>query len=269
MVNITALLSTLITANHILSYHDVLDSFGHVSVRNPKTNTTFFIALQLGPAVVSGPSDIGEYLISDGSPVNGTVGGYAERYIHSEILKRYPDVNAVVHSHAEDILPFTVIDTPLEPVYHMAGFLGTSVPIFDIERAYQETDPRDLLVNNPRLGEALAQTFGVNKTQPTSPAHSTVLQRGHGFVTVGTSIEQVTDFAYYAASNARVQTKALLLANAAQGAGGVQYLSGQERKATAEMNSWIVFKPWKQWVREVERSGRYVNELGTPPTGEA
>lgn len=48
MLNITALLSTLITANHILSYHNVLDSFGHVSVRNPKTNTTFFIALQLG-----------------------------------------------------------------------------------------------------------------------------------------------------------------------------------------------------------------------------
>lgn len=48
MVNITGLMSTLITANHILSYHNVLDSFGHVSVRNPNSNTTFFIALQLG-----------------------------------------------------------------------------------------------------------------------------------------------------------------------------------------------------------------------------
>lgn len=151
----------------------------------------------------------------------------------------------------------------------MAGFLGTSVPIFDIESAYQETDARDLLVNSPRLGAALAKTLDVNETQPTSPAHTTVLQRGHGFVTVGTSIEQVTDFAYYAASNARVQTKALLLANTAQGAGGVKYLGERERKSTAEMNSWIVFKPWKQWVREVERSGRFVNELGTPPTGEA
>ena len=79
-----------------------------------------------GPAVVSGLADIGEYLISDGSPVNGTEGGYAERYIHSEILKKYPDVNAVVHSHSEDVLPYTVIDTHVEPVYHMAGFLGTS-----------------------------------------------------------------------------------------------------------------------------------------------
>jgi hypothetical protein len=85
VANLTALLSTLITANHILSYHDALDPFGHVNVRNPVTNTTFFIALQLGPAVVSGPGDIGEYLIEDGEPVNGTVGGYAERYIHSEV----------------------------------------------------------------------------------------------------------------------------------------------------------------------------------------
>jgi ribulose-5-phosphate 4-epimerase/fuculose-1-phosphate aldolase len=125
MVNLTATLSTLITANHILHYHNVLDAMGHVSVRNPNNNATFFIALQQGPATVKGLSDIGEYLVADGSPVNGTAGGYAERYIHSEILKRYADVNAVVHSHAEDVLPYTVLNTVgVESVYHMAGFLG-------------------------------------------------------------------------------------------------------------------------------------------------
>jgi ribulose-5-phosphate 4-epimerase/fuculose-1-phosphate aldolase len=77
------------------------------------------------------------------------VGGYAERYIHSEILKRYLDVNAVVHSHSEDVLPYTVINTEPEPVYHMAGFLGSSVPNFDIETAYLPTDPRDMLVSSP------------------------------------------------------------------------------------------------------------------------
>jgi ribulose-5-phosphate 4-epimerase/fuculose-1-phosphate aldolase len=140
-------------------------------------------------------------------------------------MKKYPDINAVVHSHSEDVLPYTVINTEVEPVYHMAGFLGSSVPNFDIETAYLPSDPRDMLISSPRLGAALAESFGVNETQPTSPAHTTVLQRGHGFVTVGTSVEQVTDFAYYAASNARVQTKALLLSNA--GSGGVNYLSSE------------------------------------------
>lgn len=130
MVNVTGglqgLLSTLITANHILHYHNVLDAMGHVSVRNPYTNNTLFIALQLGPAVVSGDQDIGEYRVEDGSPLEGTEGGYAERFIHSEIMKRYPDVQSVVHSHSEDILPYTILKggPKVEPVYHMAGFLG-------------------------------------------------------------------------------------------------------------------------------------------------
>jgi ribulose-5-phosphate 4-epimerase/fuculose-1-phosphate aldolase len=138
------------------------------------------------------------------------------------------------------------------------------VPVWDIESLYNASDPRDMLVNTPRLGAALAATLGVNTTLPTSPLHRTVLQRGHGFVTVGTSIEQVTDYAYYTASNARVQSKALLI-NIASGGGGVKYLSAQERKDTANMNAWIVFKPWTQWVKQVERSGLFVNELGTPP----
>lgn len=125
-----------------------------------------------------------------------------------------------------------------------------------------------MLVNSPGLGASLAATFGVNTTQPTLPLHRTVLQRGHGFVAVGTSIEQVTDYAYYTASNARVQTNALLLNNAVGGS-GVQYLSAQERKDTANMNAWIVFKPWGQWVKEVERSGRFVNELGSPPKSQS
>jgi hypothetical protein len=126
-----------------------------------------------------------------------------------------------------------------------------------------------MLVNSPRLGAALAHLFDVNQTQPTSPLHTTVLQRGHGFVTVGSSVEQVVDYAYYATSNARVQTKALSLASAVGEMGnasqGIKYLSAEERRDCANMNAWIVFKPWGQWVREVERSGLYVNELGSPP----
>ncbi|KAH7135549.1 class II aldolase and Adducin N-terminal domain-containing protein [Dendryphion nanum] len=264
MVNITATLSTLITANHILHYHDVVDAMGHVSVRNPNNASTYFIALQMGPAVVSGVEDIGEYQVSDSAPVGGTQGGYAERYIHSEIFKRYPDVNSVVHSHAEDVLPYTILNgVDLKPVYHMAGFLGSDVPNFDIETAYSDTDPRDMLVNTIPLGAALAETLGVNASQPTSPLHTTVLQRGHGFITVGTSVEQAVDYAYYAASNARVQTRALLLTGAV--GGSVQYLNDQERKDCRNMNAWIAFKPWKQFVREVERSPTYDNRLGTPP----
>jgi ribulose-5-phosphate 4-epimerase/fuculose-1-phosphate aldolase len=123
-----------------------------------------------------------------------------------------------------------------------------------------------MLVNSPRLGAALAEVLGVNETQPTSPLHTVALQRGHGFITVATSIEQATDYAYYAQSNAKVQTNALLMnAAAAQYGSLVQYLSAAERKDCKNMNAWIAFKPWKQWVREVERDPTYTNTLGSPP----
>ena len=123
-----------------------------------------------------------------------------------------------------------------------------------------------MLVSSPRLGAALAAVLGTNTSQPTAPLYTTALQRGHGFVTAGTSIEQVVEFAYYATSNARVQTRAIgLSAAAGMGADGVRYLSGEERRDSKNMNVWISYKPWRQWVVQSERSGMYVNELGTPP----
>ena len=107
-------------------------------------------------------------------------------------MKRYTDVNAVVHSHSEDVLPYTVLDSAgngdgdgnekgmrgMQPVYHMAGFLGWGVPNFDIRDVYEEVEPRDMLVNSVRLGERLAGMFGRNETRVTSPLYTTVLMRG-------------------------------------------------------------------------------------------
>ena len=36
-----------------------------------------------------------------------------ERFIHAAIYSARPEVNAVVHAHAEEVLPFTVSKTPL------------------------------------------------------------------------------------------------------------------------------------------------------------
>ena len=33
---------------------------------------------------------------------------YLERFIHAGILEARPDIQAVVHAHAEDILPFGI-----------------------------------------------------------------------------------------------------------------------------------------------------------------
>lgn len=269
--NLTALLSTLITSNHILHYHNILDAYGHVSVRNPNNASTFFLARQLAPALVSSPADINEYYVSSGEAVNSSdPAGYAERYIHSEILKRFPQVNSVVHSHSEDVIPYGIAGVDVRPSYHMAGFLGSKVPVFEIEQYYNNSQVHDMLVSTNPLGAALASLFA-NSSSSNAPTNTLVVMRGHGFATIGANLTESTFRAYFAASNGRVQRKALTLAALAAKDGelghtdGVRYLDMREQADTSVMNDWSSSKPWAMWVREVEVNPLYVNTLGTPP----
>lgn len=115
----------LITSSHILHNHDVVDAYGHISVRNPDNPKTFFMSRNMPPALMTTASDIVEYNIDDASPVEKDAPkGFGERCIHSEILKKFPGINAVVHAHAPAVLPFSITGVPLRPAIHMAGFLG-------------------------------------------------------------------------------------------------------------------------------------------------
>lgn len=128
--NLTQLFRTYITALHILHYHGVLDAYGHVGVRNPNNASTFFLSRDLAPALVSSPSDIVEYRISDAEPVRPDAPkGFIERYIHSEIMKRFSGINAVVHSHSPIMTSFSISHVPLKPTIHLAGFLGDYSPV--------------------------------------------------------------------------------------------------------------------------------------------
>ena len=62
-------LKDLITANHILHHHQIVDAYGHISLRNPDNPHTFFLSHSVAPALVSSPADIVEYNIEDASPV--------------------------------------------------------------------------------------------------------------------------------------------------------------------------------------------------------
>ena len=61
---------------------------------------------------------------------------YLERYIHAAIYEARPDVQAVVHAHAEDTLPFGIAPTPLVPVIHSGAFIGAEVPVWDIADSF-------------------------------------------------------------------------------------------------------------------------------------
>jgi HCOMODA/2-hydroxy-3-carboxy-muconic semialdehyde decarboxylase len=222
-------ITDLVTANHILADQGILDGFGHVSVRSAKNPDHYFISRARAPALVSA-ADIMEYDLDDRPIDAGGRNSYIERFIHSEIYKARPDVQAIVHSHSPAIIPFGVTDVPLKPVSHMGGFLIKEVPIFEIREA--DGNETDMLIRNKELGAALAKKLGVG---------TAVLMRGHGDAVVGQSIKHAVLHAIYAEFNARIEAEALRLG------GKVTFLNEVEAAKVGAAVDGAVERPWEIW----------------------
>jgi ribulose-5-phosphate 4-epimerase/fuculose-1-phosphate aldolase len=224
------LIDDLVAANRILADQGVLDGFGHVSARHDKDPNRFLLARSMAPALVTA-ADIMEFdLDSNPFDARGRT-AYLERFIHSEIYKAHPDVRAVVHSHSPAVIPFGVVGVSLRPIFHLGGFLGAGVPVFEIRDAGGEAT--DMLVRSPELGAALAKTLGSGPV---------ALMRGHGDVVVGQSVRQAVFRAIYTEVNARLQSEALRL-----GQGQVVFLNDEEARRAAQTNSGQVGRPWELW----------------------
>jgi ribulose-5-phosphate 4-epimerase/fuculose-1-phosphate aldolase len=220
----------LVVANHILYNEGVVDGFGHVSVRHPERPDRFLLSRSLAPAVVT-HEDVMEHDL-DGEPVDPQGRrAYLERFIHSEIYRARPDVQAIVHSHSPAIIPYTVTGGTLKPIYHMSAFLGLSVPTFEIRDAAGPNT--DMLIRSPALGRALAGTLG---------EASYALMRGHGSVAVGTSIRQVVYRAIYAELNASLQAQAARM-------GEITFLNEAEAANAAMTNDAVLERPWELWKK--------------------
>src|ERR1044071_1846723 len=211
------LVEDLVVANHVLADLGVVDGFGHISVRHDKDPNRYLMSRSMAPALVKA-DDVLEYDLDSIAVDPKGRALFLERFIHGEIYKARPDVIAVVHSHSPSIVPFSVSKPRLQPIYHMSSFLGPDVPVFEIRDVAGQGS--NLLVGNPQLGAALAKVLGGN---------TVALMRGHGSVTVGTSIPPVVFRAYYAEMNARLQAEAIKL-------GTVTYLTKEEAAAAAKTN---------------------------------
>jgi ribulose-5-phosphate 4-epimerase/fuculose-1-phosphate aldolase len=231
-----AFVDDLVVANHILYAEGVVDGFGHVSARHPDRPDQFVLARSMAPALVEA-GDIMEFDLDGNATGGDTRAPYLERFIHGAIYKARSDVTAVVHSHSPSVIPFGVTGGALRPVYHMSGFLGAGAPIFEIREAGGMTD---LLIRDNALGDALARTLG---------PQAVALMRGHGSVTVGSSIRQVVYRAIYTEMNARLQMEAARL-------GSINFLAPEEARLAAATIDGVLGRPWELWKRKVELARR-------------
>lgn len=268
-------LSKLITANHILDHYGLVDGFGHISLRDPEDPTRFYMTGQQPPAFVTSEADLAHYNIDDASPVipddpRSTTHPFSERFCHSGIMKRYLGVNAVVHSHSPAVVAAGVSGVGLKPVFHMAGFLGEKVPVFDIGDAYDELEgsslssiKRNMLVNSNDLGDRLAKRVSKSDGNEvaTLPDYTIILQRGHGFCTWGETIMEAVWRAIYTQQNAQIQMSATDFSVVASGELRTRFLDEQEIRDCALMDKTSAFKAWAYWSRLVEIKSMYRNDL--------
>jgi ribulose-5-phosphate 4-epimerase/fuculose-1-phosphate aldolase len=247
MSNFDTVIQDLVIANRILAREEVVDAYGHVSVRHPDNPNRFLIARSLAPELV-GPEDIVE-LDLDGQPVRDEHRSlYLERFIHAAIFAARPDVMAVVHAHAEDTLPFGIVQgTKLRPVIHSGSFIGTEVPVWDIADKFGDTN---LLVANMAQANDLANCLGGN---------TVVLMRGHGFASAAHSLIEVVRLSVYLPRNARA------LMRARQLGGEIRYLSQGEIEARNRGYSPYSVETWRSWEYWVNKAG--CGHLLTRPDG--
>jgi HCOMODA/2-hydroxy-3-carboxy-muconic semialdehyde decarboxylase len=230
------LIAELVLANKILFGLNVVDAFGHISVRHPKDPAKYLMARHLPPGIVTA-KDIVLFDLDSTPLTHADKPQYSERFIHSEIYKLRPEVMSVIHCHARSLIPFGAArGAKLRPMSHMCGFLGCGVPIFEIRKAGGNTD---MLIRTPELGKAVAETLGDKNV---------VLMRGHGATMIGISIPEVVFRAVYSMDNATVQMQAHVLAFG----GEVEFLNEEEAELSSRGRN--VPRAWSLWKSQFSKA---------------
>ena len=145
-----AAIDELVLINRMLASREmgVLAPYGHVSVRNRRDPSHYFISRLVSPGLVAA-GDIYESDL-ESRPVAGARPDLIEdRFIHSEIYKARPDVMAVVFTTAPELTAFSVSSVP---------FVWNTGPmkVFDARKI---GGGQNGFVNTPALGRALAESL--------------------------------------------------------------------------------------------------------------
>lgn len=187
----------LVAANRILAREEVVDSFGHVSLRHPDNSHRYVMSRSRAPELV----EFDDFMEFD---LDGTVVDdqgrtpYGERMIHGAIMEARPEINAVVHNHSHEVLPFAITQNTLKPVIHTASVIGENIPVWDIRDSFG--DDTDMLVRSMEQGRDLTAALGAN---------TCMLMRGHGAVIAGRTLKEAVITSIYLQVNAKIQSAAM------------------------------------------------------------
>ncbi|MFQ5545974.1 MAG: class II aldolase/adducin family protein, partial [Acidiferrobacterales bacterium] len=181
--------SLLVTACRILANEGLIDAYGHISVRIPRTNT-FLIPPFMSAALVQ-ESDLLTVDL-DGKVVEGSGILNREVFIHGGCYRRRPDLGSVCHTHSPMVKVFAALGEALRPIENFASIFAPETPIYQ----------RVGLIVTTELGREVAESLG---------DHRAVLMRGHGSTVVGPNLKQATVTAIVLEETAKLTYRARCL----------------------------------------------------------
>ena len=230
-----------VAANRILANEGVLDSYGHVSVRNPETGNTFFQARAVAPEFVL-PEDILEIDFTGDVLSDTNHKPYGERAIHASVLKARPDVSAVIHGHPHEIIALSVLGRDFRSLAQFCGMFYEPLPYFDDYSAGS-----GMLITSHDDGEKLALALGK------APG---VIMRGHGCTVTGGSTQQAVMNAIFLRDNTRIQLMAMPL-------GEPRYLSEEEGRDSekTQYSDISLGRCWDYWLRRAKKAMPDLSEI--------
>ena len=191
----------------------------------------------LAPALVTA-DDIMEYDL-DGNPVDPRGrASFLERFIHAEIYRARPDVQAVIHSHANAVIPFSVSKVPLPP-----GRAGGGLPAA-IRSGVRYS--RGVRCNQH------ARLKSTDRARPGADPRPRV-RRTHArpwMVVAAPTLPLAVYRAIYTAVDAKLESEAVALG------GSVTYLDPDEAARWPQGARPNYLRAWDLWKRQLEEQRR-------------
>jgi HCOMODA/2-hydroxy-3-carboxy-muconic semialdehyde decarboxylase len=227
----------LVLANRILVRLGLLDSMGHVSVRNPEDPSTYLLSWAKAPRWVT-EDDVLVFDLDGRDQTGSGKPPYLERALHGEVYRARPDVHAVVHSHMPSVLPFGLTGRPVRAVVHSAAMFWDGVPLY---REYYDPEHEGVYIISQEQARRMAAALG---------QHRAILLRGHGCVVVGSTLPELVVSTYSLDQNCRVQWLTESVAPAT-------LLTEAEARAMlrVRLGEIGIRRAWENWVQELREAG--------------
>ena len=203
-------------------------TMGHITARRPGDEFLHMNPHDLGLEEM-GPEDM---IIIDfeGTQLAGAGRKPSEFPIHTEIYKKNPHINCVIHTHPFYCIALSATGHTIQTISH-EGSLFSNIPVF------KETS---LLIRSSGLGEKVADALG---------EHRALLLQNHGVVVAGTSIEEATVYAALLERAAKLQVTALQIGSLTATPDKESAGKGEQVFYSKNINEF-----WNYYVRRLARS---------------